>query len=59
MAKAKAAKDTTPAKGSNTKTLKVTGTTKPMSPRERAAAVDKNIGKSQSLRDFLIAAGWR
>jgi len=59
MAKTKSAKDTTPAKSSNAKTLKVTGTTKPMSPRERAAAVDKNIGKSQPLRDFLIAAGWR
>lgn len=27
--------------------------------RERAAAVEKNIGKTQSLKDFLDSAGWR
>jgi hypothetical protein len=26
---------------------------------ERAAAVDRNIGKSQPLHDFLTGIGWR
>ena len=27
--------------------------------REKVAAVEKNIGKTQSLKDFLDSAGWR
>jgi len=30
-----------------------------MSPVQRAAAVNKNIGKSQPLHDFLASIGWR
>jgi hypothetical protein len=58
MAKTKTATSSS-TKSHNVKTGKATQMIPPMSPAERAAAVDKNIGKSQSLRDFLIAAGWR
>ncbi|HEX3525668.1 MAG TPA: hypothetical protein VH988_01250 [Thermoanaerobaculia bacterium] len=33
--------------------------TEQMSPVQRAAAVNKNIGKSQPLHDFLASIGWR
>jgi hypothetical protein len=48
----------TPAKSAKAKTGKADKTTaRPTSPR--AAAVDKNLGGSQSLRDFLNGVGWR
>lgn len=59
MAKTKATRESPPAKSGNAKARKATKTTKTMSPSERAAAVDKNIGKTQSLHDFLAGIGWR
>jgi hypothetical protein len=52
MVKAKAA-------GKATKAPKIPKTKKSASTLQRAAAVDKNIGKSQSLHDFLAGIGWR
>ena len=52
------------AKGSKKKTLTPRGasSTAPVvyqTLREKVAAVEKNIGKTQSLKDFLDSAGWR
>jgi len=46
-------------KGDKAKAAGKTGAMIPMSPAERAAAVDRNIGKSQPLHDFLASIGWR
>jgi len=57
MAKAKTA--TNSSTQSNSKTGKAAKHVPRMSPAQRAAAVDKNIGKSQPLHDFLASVGWR
>ncbi len=58
MAKTKTATSSS-TKSHNVKTGKATNVVPPMSPAERAAAVDKNIGKSQPLNEFLASIGWR
>ena len=57
MAKTKSAPNGTSEDGAEPKeqTLK----TKLTSVAKRAEAVEKNIGDSQSLRDFLSGVGWR
>jgi hypothetical protein len=47
------------AAGKATKAPKIPKTKKSASTLQRAAAVEKNIGKSQSLHDFLTGIGWR
>jgi len=47
------------AKGVTTKAPKATVNARAISISDRAAAVEKNLGKSQSLREFLTAWGWR
>jgi hypothetical protein len=53
------AKTKTAAKSTKAPAPKTTRTTKVKLTMERAAAVDRNIGKSQPLHDFLTGIGWR
>jgi hypothetical protein len=57
MAKTKTATSSTPAM--NDKVKKASKTVPRMSRAQRAAAVEKNIGKSQPLNEFLASIGWR
>jgi|GEM_PF-6989515 len=59
MAKTKTATSSSTQGSSKSKAGKVTKLVPRMSPAQRAAAVDKNIGKSQPLQDFLASVGWR
>jgi hypothetical protein len=64
---AKTTEGSTPAKNGNAKARKTTKRkimvselgVEQMSPVQRAAAVNRNIGKSQPLHDFLASIGWR
>jgi len=47
------------AKDVKAKVPKANNKTKMKSVAERAAAVEKNLGESQPLRDFLNGVGWR
>ena len=57
MAKTKTATSSTPAM--NDKIKKASKAIPRMSRAQRVAAVEKNIGKSQPLSDFLASIGWR
>jgi hypothetical protein len=60
MSEKKAAGKTTSTKTEKAKARKKTPEKlKKDSVAQRAAAVAKNIGKTQSLSDFLNGAGWR
>jgi hypothetical protein len=48
-----------PAKKAASKKAAGKKTTAKKTAKARAAAVDKNLGKSQSLHGFLLGAGWR
>ena len=59
MAKSGSKKTATDQGSSGEAATRTTPTTTQWPAKRRAAAVDKNLGKSQSLRDFLSGAGWR
>jgi hypothetical protein len=59
MPETKAAKKSTSAKEMKIKVHKSAQPTKKPSTAQRAAAVEENLGRTQSLRDFLSEIGWR
>ena len=46
------------AKSNDTKARSSKALVKSTTTSKRAAAVDRNLGQSQKLRDFLTGAGW-
>lgn len=58
MKSSKAAGKSASPKGAKGKAAKTTKISQVKVISDRAAKVDKNLGGSQSLRDFLTGAGW-
>lgn len=59
MPKTKPVEKSTSAKIVKVKVRKISPKTKRELVSQRAAAVEENLGETQSLRDFLSGVGWR